>query len=419
MPPGADIHNGDPAPNPWAKLLAGGGLGRRRALDAIHGGNELANSFSSDWAMVDGSMQEGFYVVARGGPNFSANEGSQTKISRYIPDGNRGFKLKWRTGREAMQRLAEPGEIYGAIHLHKPINGLLSIVDQSRCGILLYTDDGLYVDTIFPDGRRFSPAVAGVYPQPGEFFAGAICPNEQNGKIYFAMGKYTTLLFEAQGWSLKENPVRVLENVQKTVDIDAAQIASPPEIALSVRGGGTARLTSPLCAPALLGGVTLDGSMAGWESCELVAFSGRQGADRGGPLPVRSPDHLYLRAGTRGSARNSRPNPCNPSIASSRTTGLPTRSRSISRATPAPSPARPKGVPPMRGLSSACSTTTARLFPLCWACIRNISAAGTTRPSHLRHPCRSARPPSSTSASCRKSISARKSTKTAKASSSA
>ena len=242
--------------------------------------------------MADGTMTDGFYVNARGGPNFSANEGSQTKISRYIPDTAGRFRLKWRTGREAMQRLAEPGEIYGAIHIRRPINGLLSIVDQSRCGILLYTEDGLYVDTIFPDGRRFTPAMAGVYPQPGEFFAGSIYPDQQSGKIYFAMGKYTPMLFEAQGWSLKENPVRALETVQKTVDITAAQIASPPEIALSVRGGPGAAHVARF-APAL-GGARLDGSMAGWESCEPVAFS----ADKEQTVEVRclyDPDHLYLR----------------------------------------------------------------------------------------------------------------------------
>jgi hypothetical protein len=261
-------------------------------FDSIHGGNELADKFSSDWAMVDGSMKDGFYVVARGGPNFSANEGSQTKISRYVPSAHGGYALKWRTGREAMQRLAEPGEIYGAIHIRRPINGLLSVVDQSRCGILLYTQDGLYVDTIFPDGRRFSPAVAGVYPQPGEFFAGMIYPNAQNGKIYFGMGKFTPMLFEAQGWTLKDNPVKPLETVQKTVEISASQIASPPEIALSVRGGAGAAHVARF-APAL-GGVALDGSLAGWESCDPVSFSA--GADQS--VEVRcfyDPEHLYLR----------------------------------------------------------------------------------------------------------------------------
>ena len=54
------------------------------------------------------------------------------------------------------------------------------------------------------------------------------------------MGKYTPMIYEAQGWSLTANPVQPLEAVQKTVEIAAAQIATPPEIALSVRGGAGA-----------------------------------------------------------------------------------------------------------------------------------------------------------------------------------
>jgi len=40
-------------------------------------------------------------------------------------------------------------------------------------------------------------------PTPGEFFAGFLYPNKSNGKIYFGMGKYTPMIFEAEGWSLK------------------------------------------------------------------------------------------------------------------------------------------------------------------------------------------------------------------------
>ncbi len=84
------------------------------------------------------------------------------------------------------------------------------MIDQSRCGVVLYTDEGLYVDSIFPDGRRPSPLETGIYTQPGEFFAGSVFPHAKRGKIYFAMGKYTPLLYEAQGWTLQDNPVRPL-----------------------------------------------------------------------------------------------------------------------------------------------------------------------------------------------------------------
>jgi hypothetical protein len=197
--------------------------------DAIHGGNELAQLFSSDWMQADGSAKEGYFIQARGGKNFSANEGAQHKVSRYVPDAAAGYKLQWRTGRTALERMAEEGEIYGGMRVHKPINGLLSIFDQSRCGVLLFNaEDGLYVDTIFPDSRRLGKRNGGVYPQPGEFFAGVIQPNPANGRIYLGFGKYTPMLFETEGWSLTENPVHRLTNLPAKVTISAAQIATPP-----------------------------------------------------------------------------------------------------------------------------------------------------------------------------------------------
>ena len=292
-PSSFDAH-GNPVFQKWQRLLTDPILQARASgqADTVHGGNELADNFPSDWLGADGSVRDGFFVQARGGHNFSANEGSQHKLTRYVPDGAGGFRLQWRTGRTALHRLAESGEFYGAMRVVRPINGLLSVIDQSRCGVLLFTEDGLYVDTLFPDGRRFSPKVAGVYPQPGEFFGGHVYPNKDNGKIYMALGKYTPMLYEAEGWSLKENPVRPLATVQKTVAITAAQIASPPEIALSLRGGaGTAKLAR--FSPAL-GGAVLDGSLSGWESCEPVRFE----AAKDQSVEVRclyDPEHLYLR----------------------------------------------------------------------------------------------------------------------------
>ena len=241
---GFDAH-GNPIFTEWKKLLTDPVFTARAAgtADAIRGGNELADKFTSDWMGADGSMAGGFYVQARGGKNFSANEGAQHKITRYIPDGKGGFQLKWRTGRTALQWVARPGEIYGGMRIHRPINGLLSVVDQSRCGFLLYNEDGLYVDTVFPDSRKFTPKTAGLYSLPGEFFAGDVFTNPASGKIHFAVGKNTPLIFAAEGWSLTENPVHPLTTVQRTVTIAASQIASPPAVALSVRGGaGAAKL---------------------------------------------------------------------------------------------------------------------------------------------------------------------------------
>ncbi len=292
-PAGFDAH-GNPIFKEWQKLLTDPMFTARAegTADALHGGNELADKFESDWMQTDGTRAGGFYVQARGGPNFSANAGPQHKISRYVPDGNGGFQLKWRTGRTAMQRNASPGEVYGAMRIRKPVNGLLSVIDQSRCGVLLFNEDGLYVDTVFPDEHRVSRKDAGLYVLPGEFFVGDVFGNRENGKIYFAMGKDTPLIFEAEGWSLTENPARPLTTLQRKVNIAAAQIATPPDIALSVRGGaGVAKYAR--FAPAL-GDVALDGSMSGWESSEPVRFQ----ADKDQTVEVRClyrPEQIFLR----------------------------------------------------------------------------------------------------------------------------
>ncbi|MCX7010794.1 MAG: hypothetical protein NTY53_26725, partial [Kiritimatiellaeota bacterium] len=161
-----DSH-GNPVFKEFKKLFSDPVFVARKAgsADTIHGGNELASNFPSDWMQADGTLAEGFIAQARGGPNFNANEGPQHKISCYVPDGSGGFRLKWRTGRTALRRVVEPGEMYGAMRVHRAVNGLFSVVDQSRCGVLLFNEDGLYVDTIFPDARRgFTHQKFGVYP---------------------------------------------------------------------------------------------------------------------------------------------------------------------------------------------------------------------------------------------------------------
>jgi hypothetical protein len=288
-PEGFDEH-GNPIFKEWQKVLTDPILTARveNTATALHGGNELSETFANDWMRVDGSLEEGFYMQARG-KTIDANRGSQHKISRYVPDGKGGYRMQWRVGRSVLGSKGVPGEIYGAMRLYKPVGGLLTVVDQSRSGLLLYTEDGLYVDTLFPDSDKKN---VGAYQQPGEFFAGTVYANPSNGKIYYASGKYTPLLYEMEQWSLKGNPVQRLTSLPAKVSISAAQVAQPPEVALSLRGGaGSAKVAR--FSPAL-GGAVLDGSMTGWESVEPVRFA--SGKNR--TVEVRGlydPETLYLR----------------------------------------------------------------------------------------------------------------------------
>lgn len=283
---------GNPVFTEWQKVLTDPILEARAAgkADALHGGNETADTFSSDWMQADGSMQDGFYIQARGGKSFTANFGSQHKITRYVPDGKGGYSIKWRVGRTKLGAELNRGEIEGGMRLFRPINGILSVVDQSRSGLHLYTEDGLYIDSLFPPTSL--NAEVGVYRQPAEFFAGTVYPNANNGKIYYGSGKYTPLLYEMQGWSLKNNPVRPLTSLTKQIDIKVAQISDALPLAVTLRGGvGQANIAS--FSPAL-GGVKLDGSLAGWESAKPVSY----GAGKDQKVEARclyDAEHLYIR----------------------------------------------------------------------------------------------------------------------------
>jgi len=278
----------------WRKLLTDPVLAARQKgnAPALFGGNETTDHFNGDWSLVEGSMRDGFYVNHRGRPDISANFGGQQKLSRYVPDGKGGYRLAWRVGRAAISGTAKPGEVYGSFHLTPPIGGLVTQVDQTRMGLVLYTEEGLYVDTIFPDERSADRRKAGPYIQPGEFFAGGTFLNAADGKVMIAVGKTTPMIFEAVGWTGAGNPARSLDTVRKSVTISAAQIAKPPEVALGFRGGaGVAKVAR--FSPAT-GAVALDGTMAGWESCEPVKF--QAGKDQS--VEVRClyrPDSLLLR----------------------------------------------------------------------------------------------------------------------------
>jgi hypothetical protein len=98
-PTGFDSHK-NPIFKSWQKVLTDPVFVARAAgtANAVHGGNELDDKYSSDWAMVDGTAAEGYIVAARGGPGFNANEGAQMKVARYVPDGKQG-QSKDRTAR--------------------------------------------------------------------------------------------------------------------------------------------------------------------------------------------------------------------------------------------------------------------------------------------------------------------------------
>ncbi|MFA6290523.1 MAG: hypothetical protein WC637_02005, partial [Victivallales bacterium] len=282
----------------WKTLLVDTVLRARKEgkSTSLYGGNELANKYPGDWQCVDGSMDEGFYVNARGGI-FNANYAPQYKISRYVPDGKGGFAMKWRVGRAANGRhrgSALPGEIYGTIFITKPINGILGLQDSTAGLYHLYTDEGMFVDTLFYDDHRLPRDKGGAYSLGGENFGGNNFLNRKNGKVYVSMtSNQPCTLYEVEGWTATENPVRPLPVAQSEVIINASQIASPSEYALTVRGGAAGARVA-IFKPATGGGPALDGSLTGWESAEPIRFQ----ADEKQQVEVRGmhdPSNVYLR----------------------------------------------------------------------------------------------------------------------------
>jgi hypothetical protein len=293
---GFDEH-GNPIfdPKGWKKLLTDDTFVAKKAgnATALRGANEVGTAFSSDWSSVAPAPDGGYYVDARSGPNLTANYGTQFKLSRYVPDGKGGLVQRWRVGRIAMMRNAVPGEVYGPIFVSPPVNGLVSVIDNSRAGAVVYTEDGLYVDSILADPRETDHDARGAYWNPGEFFAGIVYPDKDNGKVYLGVGKTFPVIFEIPGWTTSASPVHPLNVTEQTVSIAAAQIAAPPAISLQVRGGAAASHVARFY-PAPGGGPALDGSMKGWEACDPVVFS--SGQDQA--IEARcyyDPDHLYIR----------------------------------------------------------------------------------------------------------------------------
>jgi len=296
-PTGFD-RNGTPLydPNGFQKLLTDNISVDKKAgtATAIRGGNEIADrGFDCAWAWAAGALGGDIYVNARTGYSFSANYGAQFKLSRYVPDGKGGYTQKWRVGRIALLGNAPPGVMYGGIFVCSPINGLVGLVDTARAGFALYTDDGLYVDTLFPDCRVMPHDAMGSYWQPGEDPNGYDYVNKDDGKIYLALGKVMPKIYETAGWTTTQNPVQPLTTLDREATIAANQIASPPELALQIRGGAAAARVARFY-PATGGGPALDGSITGWVACDPITFSSGPGQT----IEARcfyDPDHLYIR----------------------------------------------------------------------------------------------------------------------------
>jgi len=283
----------------WQKLLTDTVMDARNnhTADPLHGGNELADHFTASWDCLDGAMDKGFWLASVGGKRWAEGldstgmVGAQTKLSYYAPDGKGGFPMKWRVGRKAWN-IAHPGELYGTLHVTAPINGIVGLHDGN--GVFnLFTDDGLYIDTLMVDWGRHRTPQGGLYNLSSEFFNGYTFLNRKDGKVYLAMGRNAAQFWEVQGWTRDQNNIQRLTSLPKSVTLTTADIAPPDEHAVRARavGQGIRRQVTfaPVTTPP-----ALDGSPTGWEKAPRDTFQ----LDPDRKVEVSTlfdPETLYLR----------------------------------------------------------------------------------------------------------------------------
>jgi hypothetical protein len=153
-------------------------------------------------------------------------------------------------------------------------------MDGMRSGILLYSADGLYLDTVFvtsggaPGYRKnYKFGDETVYTGDGENFGyGQVYLDKASGKVFAAFGKVTMEGFELEGWSkhgIATTPIQFANG--GTVQLKHENIAAPPGIAFQIRGyppvGSTLPVVRTKEAPAL------DGSLVGWETATAAKYA--------------------------------------------------------------------------------------------------------------------------------------------------
>ena len=229
-------------------------------LPPTRGGNEVGSAMGdhSTGRFVD--AQHDNIVVAEGKTGsmylksgcFSADSCPQWKLAWYAKDKSGAWVNKWRVGRVPIASFTGAGQFAGLkmqqgagegvepMWVNPVIGNLVSVMDGMRSGILVYTTDGLYIDTLFVAGGGapgyrpgFKFGSATVYNTGGESFGyGEVYLDQATGRVMVASGKTTMIGFEIDGWS--SDGIAVLPLVFQggaAVTLEKSNVADPPGIA--------------------------------------------------------------------------------------------------------------------------------------------------------------------------------------------
>ena len=260
-------------------------------VPALHG-----NGYTSSWAMVVGDPAAGYYVNARCGGNFNADKGNQHKLSRYGPATDTPPELLWRVGRASLRSDdPPPGEIVASMATSWPALGMVGIVDNSMAGVHIYTEDGLYVDSAFIPGEFEQSSLFGL---PGEFFAGRLFHNLDDGAVYAQMGKVSMELFRLRGWT--NSTVRTLQMRNQSFQMTEELIGPPSMDALSIRHHGNVDddVNTAVFRRVAAGGPppAIDGSSDGWGGSDVNISFWSDGSHHVTTQLLHDDDTIYVRA---------------------------------------------------------------------------------------------------------------------------
>lgn len=191
--------------------------------------------------------------------------------------------------------------------VHPVIGNVVSVTDQMRAGLFIFTTDGLYVDTLglSPGGapgyrKDFDFGSANVYSWGGEYFGGGeTFLDPTTGQVHLAWGKTTVAAYSVPGWTKDGIAVSSLTFKSPTITLAASNIGIPAGISSQIRGFAPAYSNLTVKE---VGSTTpaVDGSLTGWDTAVKADFK-VDGLNTDGPALIemrllRAPkeDSLYV-----------------------------------------------------------------------------------------------------------------------------
>lgn len=297
-------------------------------LPPTRGGNEVTAKLSGSRTssrFVDSSHTSVVACMGATGSQFlksgcfSADACPQYKLAWYNKTSSGEWKNTWRVGQVSLGAVTganqfadgKPQSKEGAgiepMTVHPVVGNIVSVTDQMRAGLFLFTTSGLYVDTLglSPGGapgyrKDFDFGSKNVYAWPGEYFGGGeVFVDPNSGVVQLAWGKTTVQAYSVPGWTKDGIPVDPVKFKSPTVTLVAENIAIPAGIASQIRGFPPAFANLTVKKVGSTPPAT-DGSLTGWDTAIKADFK-VDGLNVDGPALIemrllRSPadDSLYV-----------------------------------------------------------------------------------------------------------------------------